>query len=64
MHSVMCYDDEMYCQKLYQDYLEDMDPDKDETYTLDECKKEWGVIIINKFIVVGYNIHGSHLRKS
>ena len=43
MHSVMCYDDEMYCQKLYQDYLEDMDPDKDETYTLDECKNEWGV---------------------
>lgn len=36
-------DDELYCEKLYQDYLEDTDPDKDETFTLDECKKEWGL---------------------
>lgn len=36
-------DDELYCQKLYQDYLEDTDSDKDETYTLDECKEEWGL---------------------
>ena len=35
--------DELYCQKLYQDYLEDTDPDKDETFTFDECKKEWGL---------------------
>ena len=35
--------DGLYCQKLYQDYLEDTDPDKDETFTLDECKKEWGL---------------------
>ncbi|MBD5494872.1 MAG: hypothetical protein HDR12_11005 [Lachnospiraceae bacterium] len=32
--------DELYCQKLYQNYLEDTATDKDETYTLDECKKE------------------------
>ena len=36
-------DDELYCQKLYQDYLKDTDPDKDEIFTLDECKKEWGL---------------------
>ena len=37
--------DELYCQKLYQDYLEDTDTDSDtdEIYTLDECKKEWGL---------------------
>ena len=33
--------DELYCQELYQEYL--ADPDKDETFTLDECKKEWGL---------------------
>ena len=35
--------DESYCQKLYQDYLDDTDADTDEIYTLDECKKEWGL---------------------
>ena len=39
--------DELYCQKLYQDYLEDTDSDTDEIYTLDECKKEWGRTIFN-----------------
>lgn len=36
-------EDEIYCQKLYEDYLNDPDPEKDETYTLEECKKEWGI---------------------
>ena len=35
--------DELYCQKLYQEYLEDTDPDKEDVFTLDECKKEWGL---------------------
>lgn len=35
-------EDEICCQKLYEDYLNDPDPEKDETYTLEECKKEWG----------------------
>ena len=35
--------DELYCQKLYQDYLSDTAPDKEETFTLEECKKEWGL---------------------
>ena len=25
------------------EYLEDTDPGKDEIFTLDECKKEWGL---------------------
>lgn len=35
--------DDLYCQKIYKDYLNDPDPDKDEVYTLDNCKKEWGI---------------------
>ena len=33
--------DDEFCEKLYQEYLND--PDKDISYTLDECKKEWGL---------------------
>ena len=33
--------DDEFCEKLYQEYLND--PDKDKSYTLDECKKEWGL---------------------
>jgi len=36
-------EDDLYCQKLYEEYLYDPDPEKDETYTLEECKKEWGI---------------------
>ena len=36
-------EDDLYCQKLYEDYLDDPDPEKDETYTLEECKKAWGI---------------------
>jgi len=36
-------EDDLYCQKLYEDYLNDPDPEKDEAYTLEECKKEWGI---------------------
>lgn len=35
-------EDDLYCEKLYQDYLNDPDPEKDTTYTLEECMKEWG----------------------
>ena len=35
--------DDAFCEKLYQDYLNDPDPDKDKTYTLEECRKEWGL---------------------
>ena len=43
----MKFDDEMeddlYCQKLYQEYLDDPDPEKHQTFTLEECMKEWGL---------------------
>lgn len=35
--------DDAYCAKLYQNYLDDPDPDKEQTFTLDECKREWGL---------------------
>lgn len=33
-------DDDAFCEKMYQDYLND--PEK-EVFSLDECKKEWGL---------------------
>lgn len=33
--------DDDFCEALYQKYLSD--PDKGEAYTLEECKKEWGL---------------------
>lgn len=35
--------DDAYCEQLWQDYQNDPDPDKDEGYSLAECKKEWGL---------------------
>ena len=37
------YDDDEYCEKLYQDYLNDPDETKDAEYSLEDCKKEWGI---------------------
>lgn len=34
--------DDLFCQKMVEDYQNDPDPDKDLEYTLEECKKEWG----------------------
>ena len=28
---------------MIEDYVNDTDPEKDDEYTLDECKKEWGL---------------------
>lgn len=33
--------DDAFCQQLYERYQND--PDKDESYTLEECKREWGL---------------------
>ncbi|WP_249311969.1 hypothetical protein [Congzhengia minquanensis] len=33
--------DDLFCERMVQNYLND--PDKDESFTLDECKKEWGI---------------------
>ena len=35
--------DDLFCQKMVEDYETDPDPDKDQEYTLEECKKEWGI---------------------
>ena len=35
-------DDES-CRKLYEEYLNDTYPEKEEEYSLEECKKEWGL---------------------
>ena len=33
--------DDNFCESLYQDYMND--PDKDESYSLEDCKNEWGL---------------------
>lgn len=35
--------DDLFCQKMVEDYQNDPDPDKDLEYTLEDCKKEWGI---------------------
>ncbi len=35
--------DDAFCERMYQNYLNDPDPEKDKTYSLEECKKEWGI---------------------
>lgn len=35
--------DDRYCEDMYKEYLQDEDPDKDTEYSLEECKKEWGI---------------------
>ncbi len=35
--------DDAFCQKMLEEYANDIDPEKDKEYTLEECKKEWGI---------------------
>ncbi|MBD5458524.1 MAG: hypothetical protein HDR27_08140 [Lachnospiraceae bacterium] len=35
--------DDIFCQRLMENYENDPDPEKDTSYTLEECKKEWGI---------------------
>ena len=35
--------DDIFCQRMWENYENDPDPEKDKGYTLDECKKEWGL---------------------
>ena len=35
--------DNLFCQKMLEDYENDPDPERDKEYTLEECKKEWGI---------------------
>lgn len=36
-------EDDLFCEQLYQNYLNDPDPEKEELVPLDECLKDWGV---------------------
>lgn len=36
-------EDELYCQKLYEDYLNDSDPEKHETITIEELAAREGI---------------------
>ena len=35
--------DDLFCQKMVEDYENDPDPNKDEEYSLEDCKREWGI---------------------
>ena len=35
--------DDAFCQRMIENYENDSDPEKDKTYTLEECMKEWGI---------------------
>lgn len=37
--------DDNFCEELYQDYMNSSD--KNESYSIEDCKKEWGLIIIS-----------------
>jgi len=37
--------DEAYCQKLYQDYLDDPDPEKDDEISLEDLAEELGIAV-------------------
>ncbi len=35
--------DDFFCKRLVEEYLNDTDADKDEVFSLEDCKKEWGL---------------------
>ena len=35
--------DDIFCQRMVENYENDPDPGKSKTYTLEECMKEWGI---------------------
>ena len=35
--------DDRFCQRMLDNYDNDPDPEKDRTFTLEECKREWGL---------------------
>lgn len=32
-----------FCERMVENYLNDPDSEKDESFTLEECKREWGL---------------------
>ena len=37
-------EDDIFCERMVENYKNDPDPEKDKGYTLEECKKEWGMV--------------------
>ena len=35
--------DDAFCERMLENYEKDMDPEKNKTYSLEECKREWGL---------------------
>ena len=35
--------DDIFCQRMFDNYHNDTDPEKDMTFSLEDCKKEWGI---------------------
>ena len=35
--------DDAFCEALYQNYLNDPDPEKEVEYSIEDCKKEWEI---------------------
>lgn len=35
--------DDAFCQALLEDYQNDPDPEKNKGYSLEDCKREWGL---------------------
>lgn len=35
--------DDIFCQRMLENYENDPDPDKDKGYSLEDCMKEWGL---------------------
>lgn len=35
--------DDAFCQRMVENYENDPDPTKDESYSLEDCKQEWGL---------------------
>lgn len=35
--------DDAFCERMWENYKSDPDPEKDESVTLEECMKEWGL---------------------
>ena len=35
--------DDLFCQRMLENYENEPDPEKGRTFTLEECKREWGL---------------------
>ena len=35
--------DDQFCQRMMEEYQQDTDPEKERSYSLEVCKKEWGI---------------------